>query len=156
MVPPGAGHHRHTVAPLRWHRAAAGAGLLAAVLALGIGVFALAGGATDTEFSRDAGPSARHITARPTLPVDDAQILRLLDRPPDLGTLTEPQRCLSHLGLPADTPILGAQPVLLGERPATVLVLPGGEPSSVEAVVVAPDCPAAGTGVLARTELARP
>ncbi|MGK2867749.1 MAG: hypothetical protein ACSLFA_14100 [Mycobacterium sp.] len=156
VVPSGAGHHRHTVAPLRRRRAAAGAGLLAGVLALGIGVFALAGGASDTEFSRDAGPSARHITARATLPLDDAQILQLLTQPVDLGALTEPRRCLNHLGLPADTPILGAGPVLLGERHATVLVLPGGEPSAVQAVVVAPDCPTAGTGVLARTELARP
>jgi hypothetical protein len=148
-------HHRHDHAPLRWRRAAAGAGLLAIVLAVGIAVFSRFGGADVDRGTRDPAPSARHITARPTVPLTDPQILELLQRPSDLGALDDPQGCLDALGYPAGTPVLGAQPLKLGERPAILLVLPAPHPSSVVAVAVGTDCPAGGTGVLARTELAR-
>ena len=89
-------------------------------------------------------------------PLTDPQILRLLQQPPDLGALAEPKRCLSSLGYPDDTLILGARPVVLEDRPAILLVLPASEPASVTAVVVGANCPTSGTGILARTELARP
>lgn len=159
MVPPGTRHHRQNRPALRWRRTAAVTGALAAVLALGIGLVALSGGegATDPGFARTPGTSARHLTARSSaMPLTGPQILELLRRPPDLGPLTDPRSCLNGLGHPAGMRILGAAPVSLGTRAAVLLVLPAPDPSSVVAVVVAPDCPAAGAGVLARTELPRP
>jgi hypothetical protein len=144
---------------LRRRRAAAVAGALAAVLALGIGLFVLPDGDDTSEpgGARAPGTSARHLTARSSaMPLTDAQILALLQRPPDLGPLVDPQHCLKSLDHGAGARILGAAPVALGTRAAVLLVLPATDPSSVVAVVVAPDCPSAGTGVLARTELARP
>lgn len=144
---------------MRWRRGAACAGALAGVLALGLGGAALScDDRTDGDhFRRASGPSARHITARPAaVPLTDAQILELLERPPDLGPLTDPRACLNGLGQPGGTRILGAAPVTLGAEPAVLLVLPAAEPTSVIAVLVAPDCPASGTGALARTELPRP
>ncbi|WP_149446542.1 hypothetical protein [Mycolicibacterium sp. P9-22] len=159
VVPPGAGHHRHDRPALRWRRVAACTGALAAVLALGIGLFTLSTG-DDTTSPGPVGPpetSARHLTARPSaMPLSNPQILQLLQRPPDLGPLDYPKPCLNSLDQPAGTRILGATPVSLGARAAVLLVLPAPDPSSLIAVVVAPDCPAGGTGVLARTVLARP
>lgn len=134
-------------------------GALAGVLALGLGVWALSGGQRtgDGVPDRDPGTSARHLTARTSaMPLTDPQIRQLLARPPELGPLGDPRPCLRSLDQPADTPVLGAAPVTWGSRPAVLLVLPAPDPSSVIAVVVAPDCPARGTGVLARTVLARP
>lgn len=90
------------------------------------------------------------------MPLTDPQILQLLQRPPDLGPLVDPQPCLNSLDHPTETRILGAAPVSLGTRPAVLLVLPAPDPSSVIAVVVAPDCPATGSGAPVRTVLARP
>lgn len=149
------GGHRPDRPPVRWRLAAAVAGGLAAALALGIGLIALSGDgdSPDGDFRAAPGPSARHITARPTaMPLTDAQILQLLQRPPDLGTLVDPKPCLISLGYPADTPILGAAPV----APGVMLVLPAAAPSSVVALLVAPDCPVPGSSAPARTELARP
>jgi hypothetical protein len=159
VVPPETtGHHRQNRPALRRRRVAAVAGALAAVIAVGVGLFALSGDEeTDPGFTRAPGTSARHLTARTsTMPLTDAQILELLLRRPDVGPLRDPQACLNSLDQPAGTPILGAAPVTLGTRPAVLLVLPAVAPSAVLAVVVAPDCPTAGTGVLARTELSRP
>ena len=158
-MPPGTGHHRQNRPALRWRRVAAVTGALAGVLALGIGLFALSAGddATGPGSTRAPETSARHLTARSSaMPLTDAQILALLQRPPDLGPLVDPQPCLNSLDQPTGTPILGATPVSLGTRAAVLLLLPAADPSSVVAMLVASDCPAAGTGVLARTELARP
>lgn len=141
---------------MRWRRVAAVAGVLAGVLGVGVGVVALRATehADDHHFSQPAGPSARHITARRTpMPLTDTQILELLGRPADLGPLADPQACLNGLGA---AQVMGAAPVTLNGGPAVLLVLPAAEPRSVIAVVVAPDCPTAGSGALARTELARP
>lgn len=156
---PGTGHHRQDRPALRWRRAAALTGGLAAVLALGIRFFALPGGEDPAAPGVDRAPatSARHLTARPSaMPLTDAQILQLLQRPPELGPLHDPQPCLNSLDPAVGTRILGATPVALDTRAAVLLVLPAPDPSSVLAVVVAPDCPAGDTGVLARTELPRP
>lgn len=155
VLPAGTRHHRHSRPPLDWRRAAAATGVLAAVLALGFGVFALADDGPDERPMREPGPTARHLTATRApaqMPLTDTQIIALLSRPAELAALGDPQRCLRNLDYPADTPILGAAPTTLTGGPAVLLVLPGPEPASVTAVVVAPDCPAA----LARTVLARP
>lgn len=126
------------------------------MLAAGLGAVALSSDdpSDGDAFRRASGPSAKHITVRPpALPMTDAQILALLGRPPDLGPLADPQACLNALGAAR---ILGAAPAAQAGRPAVLLVLPAAEPSSVVAVLVAPDCPASGTGGLARTELPRP
>lgn len=159
VVPPRSGHHRQNRPALGWRQVAAVTGALAAVLGLGIGLYAVSGGddATDPGTARAPETSARHLTARsPAMPLTDPQILALLRLPPDLGPLVDPQACLNSLNDLAETRILGAAPVSLSARPAVLLVLPAQDPSAVIAVVVAPDCPAAGTGALARTELARP
>ncbi len=131
------------------------AGIVAAVFAVGLSVFAMLGGDTDREYHRDRGPTARHITVQRdpgVVPLTAPQILDLLAQPAALGALADPQRCLQSAGFAADTPILGARPVSTG----VLLVLPGAEPSTVVALVVAPDCPAPGAGVLARTQVPRP
>lgn len=159
VVPPGGGHHRQNRPALGWRQVAAVTGALAAVLGLGIGLYAVSDGddATDPGTARVPETSARHLTARsPSMPLTDPQILALLRRPPDLGPLVNPQACLNSLNDLPETRILGAAPVSLSARPAVLLVLPALDPSAVIAVVVASDCPAAGTGALARTELARP
>lgn len=159
VVPPSNRRHRPDRPPLRRRRVAAVAGALAGVLALGLGIFASSAHdeAGHTGFARAPGPSARHITAQPSaMPLTDPQILRLLQHPPDLGPLIDPRPCLNSLDHPVEARILGAAPVTLGARPAVLLVLPAPAASSVIAVVVAPDCPAGGTGALARTELVRP
>lgn len=141
---------------MRWRRGAAAAGALAGVLGLGLGGAALSSDdqPDDAGFSRANGTSARHITARPArLPMTDAQIVALLERPPDVGPLADPRACLDALGA---SRILGAAPVSQAGPPAVLLVLPGADPSSLVAVVVAPDCPASGSAPLSRTVLARP
>ncbi|MCV7221184.1 hypothetical protein H7I95_09705, partial [Mycolicibacterium elephantis] len=111
--------------------------------------------------SRDPGPTARSITVSPSVPpvaLSDAEILALLDRPPDYGALADPKplaSCLTGLGYPEATP-LGARPVDVSGRAAVLLLLPGDTDSSVVAVVVPPTCTAAHTGLLARTALHRP
>ncbi|CAN7693774.1 hypothetical protein [Mycolicibacterium frederiksbergense] len=160
VVPPGGGHHRQHRPALGWRQVAGVTGALAAVLGLGIGLYAGSDGddASDPGTARSPETSARHlITARsPSMPLTDPQILALLRRPPDTGPLVDPQACLNSLNGLAETRILGAAPVSLSARPAVLLVVPAQDPSAVIAVVVAPDCPASGTGALARTELARP
>ncbi|MDZ7883278.1 MAG: hypothetical protein U5N53_10370 [Mycobacterium sp.] len=159
VVPPSGGHHRQNRPVLGWRRVTAGTGALTAALGLGIGLYAVSHGddATAPGSARAPATSARHLTARSdSMPLTDPQILALLQRPPDLGPLFDPQACLNSLNGLTETRVLGAAPVSLSARPAVLLVVPAQDPSAVIAVVVAPDCPAAGTGALARTELARP
>ncbi|OBB23220.1 hypothetical protein [Mycolicibacterium elephantis] len=110
---------------------------------------------------RDTGPTARSITVSPSaprIPLSDAEILALLDRPPDYGALADPKllgSCLTGLGYPEATP-LGARLVDVSGGAGVLLLLPGDTDSSVVAVVVPPTCTAAHTGLLARTALPRP
>ncbi|MGE2692590.1 hypothetical protein [Mycolicibacterium pulveris] len=135
------------------------AGGCAAVAGVVIGVAMLS--ADDPPAQRDPGPTARSITVTPprhNMPLSDAEIVALRDRPPDYGPLTDAQQrasCLAGLGYPAVTP-LGARPVDIAGRPAVLLLLPGGTADGLVAVAVAPDCTAAQPGLLAHTVLARP
>jgi hypothetical protein len=103
-----------------------------------------------------------HITiSRPplTIPLSDQQILALTDHEPEYGELADPRRrasCLSGLGYPANTHVLGARPVDIGGHPAVVLVLAGDAPGSVKALAVAPTCSAANTGLSADRIVERP
>ncbi|MCV7122822.1 hypothetical protein H7H53_06760, partial [Mycobacterium lacus] len=135
------------------------AGLCAAVAAIGLGAAALVDGPAPTP----SGPTtAEHITVStppPVIPLSEAQILDLLRSSPDYGPLGDPSRrasCLSGLGYPASTPVLGAQPIDINARPGVLLVVPGGAPDRLAVFAVASNCSAADTGLLASTEVSRP
>ena len=81
----------------------------------------------------------------------------LLDQRPELGPLADPGRrasCLSGLGYPAATPILGARTIRSpGSQEALVLVLADrpGDPGPLTALAVSLTCSAADTGLLGET-----
>lgn len=135
---------RHAAAPPPRPRALLfGAGVVAVVAAALLGVHGLR---TDTDrpgASRTAEP-ARHltVTARPDgIPLSDPQLRTLLGRPPRLGPLADPARlggCLTALGRPPDTRVLGATP-LPAAGGAVLLVLPDGADAAT-AVLVDPRC----------------
>lgn len=134
-------------------------GGLAALAAVGIGIAALRDAAPPTP---GAGATADRITAsRPSVdfPVPRAELLTLLDRPADLSGLIDPAQraaCLSALGrgASAPAPVLGADNVVVGGRPAILLVLGDGN-GTMTALVVAPTCNATDPGVIAETVLVR-
>lgn len=112
----------------------------------------------------------RRAKAHPTAPLEDvypvadrtAQVLDLLHHTPDYGPpggpLGDPSRrtsCLSGLGYPASTPVLGAQPIDIDARPAVLLVIPADTPDKLAVFAVAPHCSAADTGLLASTVVPR-
>jgi hypothetical protein len=150
---------RHAARPgiSRPHRIAAGIGVLAAAVAAVIGLGALLRPSTPV--------TSGLVTAREITPVENGpvplsgdQLLALLDAPADLGALTDPVRrasCLTGLGYPASTPVLGARPVQMNGRDAVVLVLAGADPGVLVALAVPPGCAAAHTGLLAQTTVHR-
>lgn len=150
----------HSVRPhTRPARVIAGiAGLCAVVAAIGLGTTTLVNVSEPTP----SGPTtAGHITvSAPTtaIPLSEEQLLNLLNRTPDYGPLGDPMRrtsCLSGLGYPASTPVLGAQPIDINARTGVVLVIPGDTPDTLAVVAVAPNCNAADTGLLASTLVPR-
>jgi hypothetical protein len=153
----------HTVRRGRLPRSAritvAAAGLVAAAAAAWLGTTALITAPAPTP-SRPT--TVEHITvSRPplTIPLSDQQLLALLDRQPDFGPLTDPQRrasCLAGLGYPADARVLGARPIEIAGHPAVLLLLPGDAPDAVKALAVAPACSAVDTGLSADRIVHRP
>ncbi len=148
---------------------APGARLRTVAAATGLGAVIAAGVIGTAMLTRSAphrplatGPTASSMKVpRPQggVPLPDEQILALLDVPPDLVGLTDPQRrasCLSGLGYRVSSPVLGARPLAVRGRPGMLLLLPGDVPKRIDAVVVAPDCSAVDTGLLARTTVSRP
>jgi hypothetical protein len=135
------------------------AGVAAAVVGALVGAAALVRGPVPT---RPAGPIAESITvSRPAgdVPLSDVQIVGLLSHSPDYGPLADPQRrasCLSGLGYSAATPVLGGRPVDMQGRAGVLLVLAADTPRTLLALVVAPDCNSAHTGLLANTLVTRP
>jgi hypothetical protein len=135
------------------------AGLAAVVLAVGLGTTQLVRGPGP---GPAAGPTADRITiSAPTAdgPLADPQIAGLLGRRPDYGPLADPQRrasCLGGLGYAASTKVLGARPIDMNGRPGVLLVLPGDTARALIALVVAPNCSSADTGLFADTVVARP
>lgn len=138
---------------------AAVAGLCAVFTAIGFGIAALL---------RDPGPTpstpvtAEHITVSTppmAVPLSQREILALLDHSPDYGPLGDPARrasCLSGLGYPASTQVLGARPIEINARPGVLLVVPGDTPRGLAVYAVALNCNAADTGLLASTQVPRP
>jgi hypothetical protein len=137
------------------------AGVCAAVVAVGLGALMLVRTPAPPP-TRSAGITAERITVSRTphdIPLSDPQIMGLLTRRPDFGPLTDPQRrasCLSGLGYPAATKVLGARPLEVNGRPGVLMLLPAGTPEAVVALVVAPNCSSAGTELLADTVVTRP
>ncbi|GEL19400.1 hypothetical protein [Pseudonocardia asaccharolytica] len=77
----------------------------------------------------------------------------------DLGPLTDAARraaCLRTAGVPGPhEPVLGGRPVVLDERPGTLLVLPTGALGSFRVLVVDRGCGPAGGTVLAERTVSR-
>lgn len=156
VLPPAGAPDRHASRPPAGRRPGVLIGMLAAVAAVGIGTVALTRPqqAAAPRFG-DGGITAAHITVQPpaaTPPLPVPALRALLGRPPDLGGITDPGACLVSLGRPADTPILGAQPVPDG----VLLVLPGPDPARLRVIVVGTGCPAGSSPARADTVLPRP
>jgi hypothetical protein len=137
---------------------AAVAGLGAALTGIGLGTAALIRAPAPTP---STPVTAEHITVSippMMIPLSRGEILGLLRHNPDYGTLADPQRrasCLSGLGYPASTPVLGARPIELNSRPGILLVLPGDAPENLAVFAVSANCNAADTGLLANTQVPR-
>lgn len=138
---------------------AAAGGLCAALAAIGFGTVALLHA---PEPAPDIPGDIQHITLSTPpmeIPLSQNDIFGLLDRSPDYGALGDPARrasCLTGLGYPASTQILGARPVEINARPGIVLVIPGDSPHLLAVFAVSPNCSAADTGLLANTQVPRP
>jgi hypothetical protein len=142
------------------------AGVCAVVAAIAVGTAALINAPAPTP---STPATAEHITVStppPVIPLSQAQILALLDGSPDYGPaagplsspLNDPPRrasCLTGLGFPASTRVLGAKPVEINARPGVLLVLPGDTPNELAVFAVALNCNAADTGLLANTQIPR-
>lgn len=134
------------------------AGVCAVLAAVGVGTVALI---SAPEPAPSTPATAQHITVSTppmTIPLSQAEILGLLNRGPDYGPLGDPARrasCLSGLGYPASTQVLGARPVDINARPGVLLVLPGDTPDNLAVFAVALNCSAADTGLLANTQVPR-
>lgn len=156
---PGAAHAaRPHVHPVRM--IAGAAGLCAVATAIGVGAV------VDAPPPAPSAPTtAQHITVSkpaPVIPLSRPQVLDLLHHTPDYGPpggpLGDPSRrtsCLSGLGYPASTPVLGAQPIDIDAWPAVLLVIPADTPDKLAVFAVAPHCSAADTGLLASTVVPR-
>jgi hypothetical protein len=134
-------------------------GVGAVLAAVGVGTVALI---RAPEPAPSTPVTAEHITVSTppmTIPLSQAEILGLLNRGPDYGPLGDPAlraSCLSGLGYPASTQVLGARPVDINARPGVLLVLPGDTPENLSVFAVALNCNAADTGLLANTQIPRP
>ncbi|MBW0016601.1 MAG: hypothetical protein JO236_03505 [Mycobacterium sp.] len=144
--------------PVRRARMIAGvAGLCAVVAAIGVGTAALINAPSPVPSTQ---VTAEHITVSPpmTIPLSQPQILDLLNRAPDYGPLGDPPRrasCISGLGYPASTKVLGARPIDIDARPAELLVLPGDTADNLAVFAVALNCSAVDTGLMASTQVPR-
>jgi hypothetical protein len=156
--PPSHAVHRGHL-PRRARTAVAALGVAAVAVGAWLGVTAL----LDPPTPMSSRPTTiEHITvSRPpqSIPLSDQQILAVLDREPDLGPLSDPQRrasCLAGLGYPANAQVLGARPIDIAGRPAVLLVLPGEAPGALAALAVAPTCSSVNTGLSADRTVHRP
>jgi hypothetical protein len=157
-APPGGASHAARGSLTRPRTVALVAGGLAVLAGVGIGVVALLDTAPRPA---STGMTADRITvsrAPVDFPVAHSELLALLNRPADLGPLTDPVRragCLSALGFPGSASVLGADSVDVGGRPVILLVLAGDGGATLTGLAVAPTCGAADPGLLAETVVAR-
>lgn len=134
---------------------AAVCGLVAASAAVVVGISALV---HSPETASSSLTSASLITVGPRVPLSDKEVIALVGRDPNFGTLTDPKRrsaCLRALGYGTQQ-VLGAESVQVGSRSAVVLVMAGGHPHELVAVAVASSCSSADTGLIADTTVHRP
>lgn len=156
---PGQAAHSARPHPRPARTIAAVAGLFAVLAAIGFGTVALLNA---PEPAPSTPGDIEHITVSTPpmeVPLSQNEILALLDRAPDFGSLSDPARrasCLTGLGYPAATVVLGARPVEVNARPGIVLVIPGDSPHVLAVFAVSPNCSAADTGLLANTQVPRP
>lgn len=139
--------------------AAAVAGLGAVLAAVGVGTVALMKAPGPAPSTPDTAELITVSTPPMAIPLTQAEIQALLDRPPDYGALADPARrasCLTGLGYPAATRVLGARPIEINARPGVVLVVAADTPRTLAVYAVAPNCSAADTGLLANTQVPRP
>lgn len=156
-----AGAAAHSVrAPVRPGRLiAAITGLCAIAAAIGVGTASLV---RAPEPAETTPTDIEHITVSTPpmeIPLSQNEILGLLDHRPDYGPLSDPARrasCLTGLGYPASTQVLGARPIEINARPGVILVVSGDAPRSLAVYAVALNCSAADTGLLANTQIVRP
>lgn len=157
---PKAGAHFARPQPKLGRIAAGVAGVCAVLVAIGIGTAELMHAPTSIP---GTSVTAEHITvSRPLVPLSRDEILGLLDRSPDYGPAGSPlgdpalrASCLSGLGYPASTKVLGARPLEINAHPGVLLVLPDGTTGDLAVLVVAPNCGAADSGLLASTHIPR-
>ncbi|ORB64894.1 hypothetical protein [Mycobacterium scrofulaceum] len=134
-------------------------GVGAVIAAIGVGTAALI---TAPEPAPSTQVTAEHITVSTppmVIPLSAEEIVGLLSQRPDYGPLADPVRrasCLTGLGYPASTQVLGARRVEINARPGVVLVVPADTPRSLAVYAVALNCNAADTGLLANTQIPRP
>ncbi|MDT5339935.1 MAG: hypothetical protein QOD90_5440 [Mycobacterium sp.] len=140
---------------LRPRHIAAAAGVAAVIAAGAVGTAMLLGSGSAGD-ARTSGPS---VAAPAGLPLSASQLDELLSQPPDLGELADPQRrvsCLSGLGYPTSTSVLGAKPLTVNGRPGLLLLLPGDVPGRIDAIVVGPNCSSVDTGLVVSSVVNRP
>ncbi len=148
--------HARRPRPSSPRRLAAVCGLAAAVTATVVAIPALL---RSPDTTHSTVTSANLITVTPRVPLSDRELTALVAHNPDFGSLADPKRrssCLSALGYPGSTQVLGAQQVQIGGRAAVVLVLPGQQPDQLVALAVSPSCSSVNTGLIADTTVRRP
>lgn len=127
----------------RFRHLAAAAGIAAVLVAGVVGTVTLLHGAPNPSAPVDTTPQA--------LPLSRDQLGTLLHQRADLGELTDPRRrasCLSGLGYPVTTAVLGGERTELGGGPAVLMLLPGDTAGRVDVVVVGRQCSAADTALV--------
>lgn len=141
----------------RGQRAGLVVGVGALTTAIVVGVLILS---RDPGPAFPTGPTASQITVERTassaFPLSDAELRAALARPPELGPLADPHRrasCLTGLGYSPTLEVLGGRTLEVAGRPGVLLMVPADAPEQIRAVVVAPTCTAAHTGLLAETVL---
>ncbi|OBI21055.1 hypothetical protein [Mycobacterium sp. E2497] len=138
---------------------AAVAGVAAMLAAIGVGTAALI---TAPQPAPSTPVTAEHITVSTppmVIPLSQQEILGLLTQTADYGPLGDPARrtsCLTGLGYPSATQVLGARRVEINARPGVVLVVAGDSPHTLAVYAVALNCNAADTGLLASTQVPGP
>ncbi|MBB4853984.1 hypothetical protein HNP40_001364 [Mycobacteroides chelonae] len=153
-------HRRHPAAKRRW-LAYSSAGLaVAACVAVAVTLVAQNDHRAPQTSTAVAGPSlsqqiapktaapvapelpAQSALGQPSFPMSGNEITALVGRTPALGDLQDAARrasCLTGLGFPASSPVLGAQ-TLDVDGPAVLMVLPAERPGELLAVAVRPGC----------------
>lgn len=135
-------------------------GLTAVLLGAVVGTSMLLQQPPPSRFAR--GPTAHSITVpRPAaaFPLTEADLVALLSAPPEYGPLSDRDQrdaCLSGLGYPPATPVLGARALTGAPTTGVVLLVAGDSPTLLTALLVAPNCGAGHSGSLADTVVRRP